>query len=221
MNTTYISILGFAVVLLANCGPSATFDETQPSGGSIEKSFSKKYQGKYLSKDSSSTLTISNNFITSEYQEFIETPIQDLDSNYKIIGDTLLNLTSNSKDLITSRNDSSVFSTHIQIDTIFKIEPAAVLKKYKGHYFLNKEYGENKKWQVNKLSLEKNVLTYSSIIGEEDINKLNDITNTAKDTTAAVVNYSLNKKQFKKFLQSDGFSVVDTFFRINDKSLPM
>lgn len=214
MNTKYICTLGLTATLLANCGPSATFDETQPSGGSIEKSFSKKYQGKYLSKDSSSTLTISDNSITSEYQEFIETSIQDLDANYKVIGDTLFNLTSNSKDLITSRNDSSIFSTHKQLDTIFKIEAGAVLKKYKGHYFLNKEYGANQKWQVNKLSLEKNILTYSSIMGEEDIDKLNDITNTAKDTTATIVNYSLNKKQFKKFLQANGFSRIDTFFSI-------
>lgn len=60
------------------------------------------------------------------------------------------------------------------------------------------------------------MLTLSSILGKEDIDLLNEMTKKSEDTSKSSINYDLNKKQFKKFLKSDGFRNIDTFVRVKD-----
>ena len=60
------------------------------------------------------------------------------------------------------------------------------------------------------------MLTLSYISGKEDIDLLNEITRTPEDTSKSTINYDINKKQFKKFLNSDGFRNIDTFVRVKD-----
>lgn len=191
------------VMLLVNlsCGPIATFDTPQPNGLKNESGFGKNIQGVYQSADSSSILRVNEKFIIHEYTEIL------LETDSLTLADT------NSTAIDNSKADT-VHNQIIKLDTIFKIDEAHALKKYRGHYFLNWKSSETQKWEVSKLSLEKDLLTIASIRGEEDINKLNEITKTPQDTTVGSVNYDLNKKQFKEFLKSNGFSAIDSFRRV-------
>ena len=98
-------------------------------------------------------------------------------------------------------------------DTLFSISTDNILKKFKGYYFLNKLYNDNA-WEVNKLSLEKGVLTVASISYKDDIQKLKEITETSSDTTST--NFSLTRRQFKSFIKLDGFGEQETFTRMKE-----
>ena len=93
-------------------------------------------------------------------------------------------------------------------DTLFNISADNVLKKFKGYYFLNNRYKDSS-WEVKKLSLKKGVLTVGSVSDNDDIQKLKEITETTADTTST--NFTLSRKQFKKFVKQDGFSKQETF----------
>lgn len=190
-------ILGLTI-LLANlsCGPTATFERPQPEGLKEEQGFSKNIHGVYQSADSTGTMSIYEKFIIYTYNEKIEQDSDIEDLNH--IADTT--------NLATAKHYT---------DTIFKINDSYALKKYKGHYFLNKKSSENQKWEVSKLNPDNNILTIASICGEEDINRLNEITKTAKDSSITSTNYDLSKKQFREFLTSNGFRSIDTFRRVN------
>ena len=209
------TICGILLLITAACGPTATFDIPQPTGLKNEQHFNKSFVSSYLSTDSSSTLIITDKLITQHYNYTIETIIDSLEKVYHLSGDTLINIKNDNRKIVL-RTDSSIIQTHHEIDTIFEFKEGRVLKKYKGQYFLNIQDNENKKWTVSKLSLENNMLTLSAIVGKEAIDMLNEITNTPEDTSYSTPNYTIDKKQFKKFLSSGGFSKIDTFLRIKN-----
>jgi len=57
-------------------------------------------------------------------------------------------------------------------------------------------------------------LTMGNISIEEDVNKLKEITETLEDTIST--QFSLSKRQFKKFVKQEGFSEQETFVRIRE-----
>lgn len=97
------------------------------------------------------------------------------------------------------------------VDTLFDISSGNVLKKFKGYYFLNKYHGDNA-WEVNKLFLQEGVLSIGSISKEDDIQKLKALTETTNDTVNT--QFALSKRQFKKFVNQEGFSEEETFTRM-------
>jgi len=217
MNKLYTlsTICGLLLLINTSCGPTATFDDPQPVDLKKENSFNKKFFGSYQSSDSATTLFITDQLITQSYSHNIETLLDSLDTIYQLSADTLINSKSKSREIVL-RTDSSIIQRYHNLDTLFEFKEGHVLKKHKGHYFLNWQDKADKKWSVGKLSLEKDILTLSSILGKEDINLLNEITKTPEDTSKNTLNYDLNKKQFKKFLNSDGFRNIDTFIRVKN-----
>ena len=98
-----------------------------------------------------------------------------------------------------------------QADTLFLLSDSNVLKKFKGYYFLNYRADKNT-WWVQKLSLTKGVLTIGNITDSAAISHLKQLTESPQDTTS--LPFSPTKKQFKRFLQSKGFSDQDVYQRI-------
>jgi hypothetical protein len=98
------------------------------------------------------------------------------------------------------------------IDTLFNVSPNNILKKFKGYLFLSDRNGENS-WVVKKISLKRGVLTFGSISGREEIQKLKEIAETAADTTST--HFNLTKSQFRKFVRQDGFGTEETFMRMS------
>jgi hypothetical protein len=216
MNRLYkIFLFGFALLLTGiSCGPTATFDTPQPHGTKKESAIHKKYFGSFLSVDSTSTLLISKDMIINRYESTTVTPRASLNSTFILAGDTLLNLTDNTKKLVQV-TDSSIIEHEILFDTIFRIGENNSLRKFKGHYFLNTKDENSQKWSVTKLSLHRKTLLLSYIFGKEDIKLLDNLMDIESDTSAKSVNYDLDKKQFNEFLKSDGFNHMYRFTRIS------
>lgn len=217
MNRLYTlsTICGLLLLINISCGPTATFENPQPEDVEAETTINKKLFGSYQSKDSSYTMVINTNMITIQRDSYTDIPLTALASSFSLIGDTLINNTDNTKKIV-QRTDIAVIQHEVLTDTIFKFSEGYVLKKYLGHYFINTLDEETKKWDVSKLSLEKDQLTLSSIFGKVDIHLLNEITDTPEDTSQSTINYDISRKQFKKFLKSDGFRHIDTFIRVKN-----
>jgi hypothetical protein len=198
------------IILLNSCEPAATFDKSQPDNQKPLTSFPKRIQGNYLSEDESTKITISDRLLIShieyDYKEHKDSVIR----YYKLIGDTLIEKTSGTKEMVVLNGDTIIRHSN-QTDTLFNISTDNVLNKFKGYYFLNKRLGDNA-WEVKKISLKNGVLTFGIISGSEDIKKLKEITESTADTIST--HFDLTRKQFKKFIKQDGFSDEEKFYRI-------
>jgi len=207
-----IFIIFIVLFLLQSCEPAATFDQPQPVNQKSLTSFPAFLQGIYLDSNNASKIIISDEMITRHYDFDYMEHKDSLASFYKIVNDTLMNMKDSSREIILLMGDS-ICHHYVGIDTLFSISADNILKKYKGYYFLNFRYHENA-WEVKKLALQKGLLTMGNISIEEDVNKLKEITETLEDTIST--QFSLSKRQFKKFVKQEGFSDQETFVRIRE-----
>ncbi|HET9055385.1 MAG TPA: hypothetical protein VFN30_00925 [Chitinophagaceae bacterium] len=202
------------VIFFNGCEPAATFDKPQPDNIKYLTAFPERVQGKYIAGDQASTVTITDKVITNHYDFDLKEHKDSLGSSYKLEGDTLVNLTDNTKVKILIEGDTIV--QHFkETDTLFNISADNVLKKFKGYYFLSNRYSDNA-WEVKKLSLKKGVLIIASISDKEDIQKLREITEAATDTIST--RFTLTKRQIKKFVQKGGFAEQEVFTRVTINS---
>lgn len=215
---TIIRFLQLSLLLLAvSCGsgqfsepPSVVFGEPQPNGIDNESGFPSRLQGKYRSISDGNVLDISEKTIISTNNFESKIRISDLDSNMKLNGDTVLDLKTGEKTKVLVQGDS-ILRTYSFTDTVFRMNYDNVLRKFRGHYFLNTRY-EGEAWDVKKLSLEKGKLLVSSIREKEDIESLQAITESPADTSFPR-KFNLSKKQFREFLGKDGFRDQSVYIR--------
>jgi len=197
------------------CEPPVTFNEPQPAATDNLLKFPDRLQGQYLSLADNSTLIIGDKLIQRIYDYDQKIHPSQLDSNSRLSGDTIINLTTKTREVVNRDGDSLV--THIHyIDTLFYMNYDNVVRKFKGYYFLNKRYNKES-WEVRKIELSKGQLVVSSISTKEDIENLKAISESHQDTVAPYT-FSTTKKQFKEFIKNDGFTDSEKFVRL--KKLP-
>ncbi len=195
--------------VIESCEPPVTFDQPQPPKTRAIKKFPRRLFGHYLSTDRKSTIVIGEKNIYTIHDYYIFTHKDSLYQNYKLKGDTLYFDTIGNYQIVQIKNDTVI--QHINYtDTLFRFDTTTVLKKFKGHYFLNYQWDKNA-WIVQKLTLVKGVLSIADIKTKEGIYILSAITETPKDTVS--YNFKTNKKQFKKFLKLDGFQDVKYYLK--------
>lgn len=206
-----------ATLTLASCDqsaiPAATFDKAQPDKIKSIVSFPEFLKGRYLAPDQASTVTIADKIITRHFEFDFKEHKDSLGSSWALEGDTLIDLTEGTKQKVLLKGDTVIQHAN-WTDTLFCISDDNVLKKFNGYYFLNERYNENT-WGVKKLFLKKGILSIGSISSLDEIQKLKEITETKADTMST--NFTLTKRQFKKFVKQDGFSEKETFSRIAKK----
>ena len=206
-----VAEITIACLLFSSCKDAATFDRPQPDNSSSLTSFPKRIQGKYLSKVQTSVITIDNNLMVRNYDFDFKEQKDSLDSSYQIVGNTIIDIKDSSKCKIKLRGDTIYI--HLNwVDTLFNISKDNILKKYKGYYFMNTRDTINA-WEVKEVSLRAGSLTIGTISNKEDIQKLQELSETNHDTIS--INYTLTRKQFKKFVRQEGFSKKETFTRIS------
>jgi len=210
MSKSVVTIFLIVVIFLISCEPGVTFIEPQPESIKSSTSFSKQIQGSYLAFDFASVLTINEKQITRHFDFDYKTQKDSLGINFKIVKDSIVNLVNGSKEKVLIQGDSIVQHAN-WIDTLFNISSENVLKNYKGYYFLNSKFSDEK-WEVKELGLKNGVLTLASISTKEDIQKLNEIMESPNDTVST--NFNLTKRQFKRFLREEGFREKETFTRM-------
>lgn len=201
---------------LFSCEPPVTFKEPQPTDNDNLSKFPNRLQGQYLSLADNSILVIGDKLIQRIYDFDLKIHPSQLDSNSRLSGDTIINLTTNTREVVKRDGDSLV--THIQyIDTLFQMDNDNVVRKFKGYYFLNKRY-DKESWEVKKIELSKGQLVFSSISTKQDIENLKTITESTQDTVAPY-KFATTKKQFKEFIKNGGFTDSETFVRQKKNAL--
>ena len=212
----FITTIIILTSLFACNHPLVTFNEPQPTDTDNLSKFPYRLQGQYLSIADNSTLVIGEKLIQRIYDFDLKIHPSQLDSNSRLSGDTIINLTTNTREVVKRDGDSLV--THIHyIDTLFLMDYDNVVRKFKGYYFLNKRY-DKKSWEIKKIQLSKGQLVVSSISTKQDIENLKAITESTQDT-AAPYKFATTKKQFKEFIKNDGFSDSETFVRQKKNAL--
>ena len=201
-----------AGLLLDSCEPAATFDKAQPDNVKALSAFPGRLQGKYLAADQASIVIISDNLITRHYDFDFKQHKDSIGYSFKIIGDTLINETDGTKEIILLKGDTVIQHAN-WTDTLFNISADNILKKFRGYYFLNSRYSDNA-WEVKMLSLNKGVLTVGGISDKDDIQKLKEITETTADTIST--SFSLTRRQFKQFVKQEGFGTQEMFNRMTE-----
>lgn len=216
-NLKGIYFLLFSALMACGSGdfrepPTVIFGEPQPADIENLPAFPKRIQGQFRGLAEGNILNISDKLIisTSEFDEKMS--IASLDSSATLIGDTLVEKSSGKKEKVLIQGDSLV--RHFSYsDTVYRINFDNVLRKFKGHYFLNTRFeGEN--WDVKQLSLEGGKLVLCSIRTKEEIDNLQAITETEGDTSLPR-KFNLSKKQFREFLGKDGFREKSVYIREN------
>ncbi len=213
-----LKIISTFIILtsLFACDPPVTFNEPQPTDTDNLSKFPNRLQGQYISLSDNSTLSISDKLIKRIYDYDYKVHSNQLDSNSRLVGDTVIDLKTNERTLIKRYGDSLV--THIHyIDTLFQMNYDNVVRKFKGYYFLNTRY-DKESWEVRKIQLSKGQLVIGSISTKLDLDNLKEITETAQDTVPPY-KFTTTKKQFKKFIKADGFSDSETFIRQKKNAL--
>jgi hypothetical protein len=212
------SISTFAIlVILFGCGgrkieePSVTFVEPQPIKTDNLSKFPNRLKGQYYCPTDNSKLLIEDNLISKIYDYDQKVLVAQLDSSFKLSGDTIINLGTNEKTLTKRVGDTLIVHTHY-IDTVFRMNYDNVVRKFKGYYFLNKRYDEGS-WEVKKADLSSGKLTIGSISSSQEIETLKSITESSKDTIMPF-KFVLSKKQFKDFIKRDGFSDSEIFVKV-------
>jgi hypothetical protein len=204
-----IKIIFLATLVLVSCGDSVRFEEPQPAGQSNETKIHKRFMGKYLSLDDSAKLTITNKLIIKYSVSHITGKLDSVDMK-GIRGDTTYSGTEDKSNFDVVVKGDSTFLRWSYYDTLFDITRGDILRKYKGHYFINEQVSANS-WRVTTLAKIDNGLTLGTISTKEDINNLRTLTETKSDT---LFSFRPTKKEMKKFLKGKGFSDRDTFIKI-------
>lgn len=209
-NLKTIVVVIFCVGLLA-CQAPISFQEPQPINVKPLNEFPKRLHGQFISQDDYSLLSISKQLMLRAYDFDYKLHPNTLDSQMKLVGDTLFNISTNEKFLIKHEGDSIVYHYHI-VDTLFQFDDKHVLKHFKGYYFLN-SYPNPNGWVVNKLELSKGKIEISSISNGQDLENLKAIAESSADTIAPY-KFKISKRQFRKFIKKDGFSYGEVFNKI-------
>ncbi|MDP4271025.1 MAG: hypothetical protein Q8909_13000 [Bacteroidota bacterium] len=195
-----VLLLPLLLLLLIGCSPVVTFDRPQPAGVDSLTKIPKKLIGKYISNDGSAVLTIAPQSMIIRYDYEVRMPKDSVDWD---------NMSPEEK--ATCHIEKGWVIEHIMdTDTLFHFSAGNVLKKFKGYYILNSLMKENA-WFVQKMKLQKGMLTIGEISTEAELDALEKVNESPIDTTN--YNISFTRKQFQSYMKS-GFSKVDTFKRV-------
>jgi len=198
------------------CEAPVTFNEPQPTDIDNLSKLPKRLQGRYLNFEDNSTLLVSDKLIQRVYDYDYKFHSNQLDSTEQIHGDTIIDIKTKEKTLIKHDGDSLI--THIHyIDTLFKMDNDNVVRKFKGYYFINQR-SDKTSWEVKKIQLTKGQLILSRISTKSEIENLEELTETPRDTVSTY-EFTVKKKQFKEFIKNEGFSDSEVFVKQRKNNL--
>jgi len=217
------SVICVLLFLVGSCEDSVTFEQPQPLSQPDLNSIPSKLQGSYFSEDDSTYLTITDAVMIEWVDMEFETPVDSLDD----LDIDSTQIVSQSDDLTVVEDEDYKLeinireeSAHVSLayrDTIFQLSDQHVLRRYKGHYFLN--YKQESDWKVRLLRLKRRQLSFSKVRKPEDISELQQITDIQeiKSDDGKVKGYKLNpsKRELRK-LMKHSFSETEVYMRTNE-----
>lgn len=195
---------------LVSCDPPVTFSDPQPQGSGNETAIPKKLQGYYVSREDSSDLVIHDHAICRVYEGDLRLDIRQSDSSFTWDADSLLDVNTGLHYAAVKRGDS-IFAHIAMSDTLFAIGESGVLRKFRGHYFLNRKHDDGG-WEVSDMTLRRGILTIGRVREESEVQLLKEISSSSLDTVSPF-RFSPTRREFKRFLNEDGFRDREEFVR--------
>lgn len=182
--------------------PLANFTEVQPVNTKDQSALPNKMIGTYHNFETDTDLIIQKELILNK--QYFRDTLSEKDF-FKIQQE--IDVTS------VKLNDSLFIASYNVTDTIFNLQQNDILRKLKGFYFLNVA-NEDKNWNVTKLKFKNNIVSLNDIHTEEEINKLEELTETVVDTLRPAT-FKLSKKQFREFVKQNGFTEGKIYVKKN------
>ena len=152
-----LSILVTVFIISCNEKTVAYFDEPQPPGGKTVDHFPAMLQGDYADKEQASILNINGTTITRYFDFDLRMHKDSLDEDLVLKGDSLIDITSGEVYLIVRDSDYVQHHYRSDTDTLFYIDKDHLVKKFKGHYFLNSSEGPGA-WSVQKTEFTQRII---------------------------------------------------------------
>lgn len=197
------------LLVLAACEAPATFDQPQPADTRDQERFPRRLQGAYQAEDSTELLIDATTVIKRIDLELPLGPA-DLDSTLTLLGDSIR--VEDSGETFAFRRVGNTLMVHVlHTDTLFRIGEGQVLRKYRGHYFLN-DLLDDGVWTVRKLSLKQGTLTLGTISDPDGIQLLEEIAELPADTLRPR-HFQVSRRQFREFVREGGFSEKEIYVR--------
>ncbi len=205
---TLISLL---CLLLIGCGEPVTFSEPMPPG---EKDLSKiplRYRGNYVNEEGSVYIHINKDEIIKEYDYDVRIHRDSMVFCDSLSGDTIWDRCLTGFRTISIDSSGYVFYHVNEQAVVFSLGFGQVARKFRGRLFLNYPYRLGD-WTVEQVQLEKGILSFGTISSQEEIEALNECVENDSDTIASP--YSPTKREFRKFVKSEGFQEGEQFTKI-------
>ena len=180
--------------------PLANFTEAQPANTKDQSVFPEKMIETYHNYETDIDLIIEKELILSK--QYFRDTLSEKD---------LLKIQEEIEVTSVKLNDSLFIASYNVTDTIFNLLQNDILRKLKGYYFLNIA-NEDKNWNVTKLKFKNNIVSLNTIRTEEEINTLEELTETTVDTIRPAT-FTLSKKQFRKFVKQNGFTEGNVYIK--------
>jgi len=204
-----VYILLFVSSLVA-CEDRVRFEEPQPTEKNNLRKIPGRLRGTYLSTSDSTYLTIDekkivkwSNLEISGLRDSLDLEIDSArleavrpDSIWVSDGNYMLT--------IKQLPNDSLMVYYSYRDTVFQLSEEHVLRKFRGHYFLNYKI-RNSQWRVRQLTLENGELSFSKITVPEDLEdlrKISEVEEIDPEKTGEIF-YRLkpSKKEFKRLIK--------------------
>ncbi len=231
-NLKYLFLLS-TVLLLASCN-DIHFEQPQPAGKKEIMTIPKKYSGEYLYRDTTMKID-ENDELAKFFSKKGELPVLEVNKVMSIYpkmvtagykGKLLFNEAQTKKvnqmgwnaDSIaemfgvkakfikTERKDGKLSFYYNGMDTLISISRGDVIKKFKGHLYLNKNDGENA-WVVYKVKKRGGTLLVTSLNSDDK-----DLLKTICPKEPGK-NFDPAMKQFKLFLKKGGFRQKEIYLK--------
>lgn len=210
-----IYCIGFCLII-ASCEEPVKFSEPQPQHKSNLSSFPTRIKGTYKSLNDEYTIEITDKMIIRNYKSNVCLSKSELDSskNLELKGNLLIDKDNDLAFQITIKDDT-IAGFAFQSDTIFIINNENLLRKFKGHYFLNTKLEGG--YYVQMITNEDGGKITISSIKKEEIENLKIISEVEEPDDSLMDNYqfTLTKKEFKNFVnEMHGFRSTEVFQKI-------
>ena len=204
-------VVAFTLCLFISCGEDKTvyFSEPQPLTGKVLDKLPTRYRGVYVNKTDDSRLYIDEQGIVREYNYTFKVHRDSLYSEDSLSNDTIFHILTGEFDVINIQGSYLTQNIH-WVDTLFVINGFPYLKKYKGYLFLNT--ADQNGYEVKQMKLKKGILEINSITTLEEIQLLNEFEENDSDTISSP--YTPSKREFKKFIRTEGFQEGEQFVKI-------
>lgn len=211
-NYFFGNMLCVVIIFFFSCEPQSIvkFKDPQPVGSENLNSFPSRFTGHYVNDETSLAMIISAQQIVSRHEADLAEHKDSLQNYFDIAYDSILDKETSARYHFTINGDTAYWHHTLPFDTIFSIEKGGVLRKLRGHYFLNMPV-DSGYWNVRKIDLVKGKLVVADIIDSADIANLQEITQTANDSTYV---FKPTRKQFKKYVKNDGFAAERILYKI-------